>query len=235
MKRSLICGTLVLLAGSLLAADSDDVKSAARKLADKANYSWKTTVTVPEGGGGRFRPGPTEGKTEKDGFTSVSMSFGDNTMQAVLKGDKAAVTTPEGGWQSLAELSGEDGPGRFIGPMVRNIKTPAAQAEDLAAQAKNLKKDGAAYSADLTEDGAKALLTFGPRRGGGEGPTVSNAKGSVKFWVQDGLLSKYEFKVQGTVSFNGNDRDVDRTTTIEIKDLGTTKVDVPEEAKKKLQ
>ncbi|MGD0650789.1 MAG: hypothetical protein ABSA97_06580, partial [Verrucomicrobiia bacterium] len=69
MKQILICGTLVLLAGSLLAADSDDVKSAAQKLADKGSYSWKTTVTVPEGGGGRFRPGPTEGKTEKDGCT----------------------------------------------------------------------------------------------------------------------------------------------------------------------
>ena len=40
--------------------------------------------------------------------------------------------------------------------------------------------------------------------------------------------------MQGKVSFNGNDRDVDRTTTVEIKDVGTTKVEVPEGAKKKL-
>jgi hypothetical protein len=56
----------------------------------------------------------------------------------------------------------------------------------------------------------------------------------VKLWVKDGLLSKYEVKVQGKVSFNGNDRDVDRTTTIEIKDIGSTKVQVPDDAKKKL-
>jgi hypothetical protein len=36
------------------------------------------------------------------------------------------------------------------------------------------------------------------------------------------------------MNFNGNDVDVDRTTTTEIKDLGTTKVVVPEAAKKKL-
>ena len=36
------------------------------------------------------------------------------------------------------------------------------------------------------------------------------------------------------VSFNGNDRDVDRTTTIEIKDIGSTKVEVLDDAKKKL-
>jgi hypothetical protein len=36
------------------------------------------------------------------------------------------------------------------------------------------------------------------------------------------------------MSFNGNDMDVDRTTTVEIKDVGTTKITVPEEASKKL-
>ena len=56
----------------------------------------------------------------------------------------------------------------------------------------------------------------------------------MKFWVKDGVLSKYEYTVKGTVSFNGNDREVDRTTTIEIKDVGSTKVTVPEEAKKKM-
>ena len=38
----------------------------------------------------------------------------------------------------------------------------------------------------------------------------------------------------GKVSFNGNDRDVDRATTVEVKDVGTTKVEVPDGAKKKL-
>ena len=104
----------------------------------------------------------------------------------------------------------------------------------MVADGKDLKKDGDAYSSELTEEGAKALLTFRPRGGGGEGPTASEAKGSIKFWLKEGVLSKYEFKVTGKVNFNGNDRDVDRTTTVEIKDVGTTKVEVPEEAKKKL-
>jgi hypothetical protein len=43
-----------------------------------------------------------------------------------------------------------------------------------------------------------------------------------------------KFKVKGTVNFNGNDFESDRTTTVEIKDVGTTKVTVPEEAKKKV-
>ena len=234
MKKSMLFSPMALMTISLIAADSnpkDDVTSAAKKLGEKANYSWKTTVVVPESA--QFRPGPTEGKTEKDGFIHVTMSFGDNTTQAVLKGDKAAVTNREGEWQSLADLDNAEGPGRFLGFFVRNIKTPAVQAADLAAAAKDLKKEGDAYSCDLTEEGAKTLLTFRPR-GGGDGPTVSNAKGSVKFWLKEGELSKYEFKVTGKVSFNGNDRDVDRATTVEVKDVGTTKVEVPEGAKKKL-
>jgi hypothetical protein len=226
MKKNILFSTMALLTGSLLAADSsskDDITNAARKLGEKPNYSWKTTVVVPEDA--QFRPGPTEGKTEKEGFTHVTMSFGDNTTKAVLKGDKAVVTNRDGEWQSAAELENSEGRGRFLGRMARNIKTPAVQAAELAAAAKDLKKDGDVYAGDLTDDGAKAQFRFG---------TAKNAKGSVKFWLKDGALSKYEFKVKGTMDFNGNDVDVDRTTTVEIKDVGTTKVTVPEEAKKKL-
>ena len=46
---------------------------------------------------------------------------------------------------------------------------------------------------------------------------------------------KYQFHVQGTVSFNGNDRDIDRTTTVEIKDVNTTKIEVSDDVKKILK
>jgi len=232
MKRNILFSAMTLAAGSLIAAGSspkDDITAAAKKLGEKPNYSWKTTVAVPADA--QFRPGPTEGKTEKDGYTHVAMTFGDNTTQAVLKGDKAAVTDRDGEWQSATDLESAEGRGRFLGRMARNIKTPAVQAADLAAGAKDLKKDGDIYSGDLTEDVAKAFLRFGR---GGDGPTVSNAKGSVKFWLKDGALAKYEYKLKGTISFDGNDRDVERTTTVEIKDVGSIKVNVPEEAKKKL-
>ena len=86
----------------------------------------------------------------------------------------------------------------------------------------------------MTEEGVKQLVARGPRRPGAEPPEVSDAKGSVKFWVKEGVLSKYEYKVQGKMSFNGNDVEINRTTTVSIKDAGSTKVEVPDEAKKKL-
>jgi hypothetical protein len=62
----------------------------------------------------------------------------------------------------------------------------------------------------------------------------SKPKGSVEFRVKDGQLTKFEFKLTGKADFNGNEFDVDRDTTIEISDVGATKVEVPAEAKKKL-
>ena len=112
-------------------------------------------------------------------------------------------------------------------------KLTVVQAADLAGKVKELKKGDENYSGDLNEDAVKELLSFGPRGAGAEAPTISGAKGTAKFWVKDGVISKYEFKVQGSVSFNGNDREVDRTTTVDVKEVGTTKVEVPEEAKKK--
>jgi len=230
MKTSLIFGIMLAAATSLVAADStpkDDVTNAAKALADKANYSWTTTVVVPESA--RFRPGPTDGKTEKDGATQVTMTFGDNTTEFILQGGKSAIHTEDAGWQSPSELD-DQGPGRFLGMMVKNFKAPTAQATDLAGQVKELKKDGDVYSGDLTEEGAKDLIRF--RRGGNA--EVSDAKGSAKFWIKDGVLSKFEYKVTGKMNFNGNDVDVDRDTTTEFKNVGATKVEVPDEAKKKL-
>jgi len=227
--------TTALLAGSLFAADSspkDDLKAAAKKLGD--NYSWKGSVE--NAGGGGFGAGPSEGKTAGS-TTWLSMTHRDTTTEAVLIGSKDALKTQDG-WQSLADAAKDDGgggfnPTRFLALRLQNYKAPAAEATDLADKAKELKKDGDVISSDLTADGAKSLLAF-RLPGGGGGPEVSNSKGSVKFWVKDGQLTKYQFNVQGTVSFGGNDREVNRTTTVEIKDVGTTKVEVPEDAKKKL-
>jgi hypothetical protein len=233
MKTPLWIVATTLLSCSLFAAApdaKDDVVASAKKLAGEANYAWKSTVVVPESA--QFRPGPTEGKTEKEGIAHIATSFGDNKIEVVVKGEKAAVLGQDGGWQSATELENAEGPARFLAFFARNVRTPAVQAAELASFAKELKKDGDALSSDLTEEGAKTFLRF---RRGGDGPAVSNPSGSVKFWLKDGNLAKYEFKVRGTINFGGNDVEVDRTTTIEIKDVGKTKVEVPEAAKKIVQ
>ena len=84
---------ITLLAGPLMAVASpkDDVQNAAAALGNAANYTWQTTVDM--GANSPFQPGPTDGKTEKDGYTTVSMDMMGNPSMAVLKGTNAAVQT----------------------------------------------------------------------------------------------------------------------------------------------
>lgn len=239
MKKHLLLGMITLVAGSLLAADAspkDTVTSAAATLGREANYSWHTTVASP--GGGPFN-GPSDGKTEKDGYTWISMVRNDATTLAVLKGTNGAINTPDNGWQSFQDATADNGggfnPTMFVVRMLQNAKTPDQQAATLANSAADLKLGTNGISGNLTEAGAKAMLTFGRPANGDNGPTVANPAGSVTFWVTEGKLVKYQFHVSGTISFNGNDRDIDRTTTVVISEVGTTKVSVPDEAKKKLE
>jgi hypothetical protein len=244
MKQSLLIGSLALLTSAALGADAaNEIKGAAKKLADSGNYSWTTTTEFggAGGGAGRMRTGPTQGKLAKDGVIHLSMTFGDNTTEAVIKGEQGAVRTQEG-WRSFAEASegggggggGQPNAGRWMARMLQDYKAPAVEAGELAGRLKGLKKDGETFTGELTEEGARALMTLGRRGGGGAGPEVSGPKGTAKFWVKDGVLTKYEYRVQGTMTFNNNDREVDRLTTVEIKDVGRTEVQVPEEARKKL-
>jgi hypothetical protein len=246
MFRSVLLGTIALLASVSLAADAgskDAVKNAAKQLGEKGNYSWKTATATPGGAAaaGRMQVGPTEGKTDKDGTILLAVTRGDATIDAVIKGDKGAVKTADG-WKSLAEAAdaaggggqGQGNPAGFMARMLRTYKAPAVEAADLADKAKDLAKADDAIAGDLTEEGAKALLAF--RRGGANAPApeVQGAKGTVKFWIKDGVLFKYEYNVQGKMTFNNTDRDINRTTTVEIKDIGSTKLDVPDDAKKKI-
>ncbi len=237
MRKCLLLGATALLAVAVGGQADDEVKNAAKKLAEKANYSWTTTTDL--GPNTQFKIGPLEGKTA-DGLSWTSVTFGQNTIEAVMKGEKAAAKTQDG-WMSLAELTAEQADPqnpqnrgrRFMGRMLQNFKTPAAEAENLIAKTKELKKTDDAFIGDFTEEGAIELLTFG-RRSGGNAPAPTNPKGAVKFWIKDGVLSKYEVHLEGTITFNGNEVNTDRTTTTEIKDIGSTKLEVPEEAKGKL-
>jgi hypothetical protein len=233
MKKSILTGLAALMASSLVAADSTPkelVTAAAKKLGAQTNYTWTATVVVPDDA--PFKPGPTHGKAEKEGFVVLSLSIFDNQIQAVLKGKKGAATTENGSWKTSEELEQQEGPGRFMGILLRVIKRPADEAAELASFANDLKKDGDAYVSDLTEEGAKALQTF--KMPGGDSMSVNEAKGSAKFWIKDGVLTKYEFKLKGKMKFGDNEFPNDRTTTVEIKDVNNTKVEVPEAAKKKL-
>ena len=264
MLRKIALGTLALFAGSLAvsAAPKDDVEAAAKKLAD-TSYSWKQTTENPgaaaggqggQGGQGRGRGGfggggNMTGKVEKGGFAHLSRTMNvqgeERTTEAYVKDGKGAYKGQEG-WMGFGDQQpAGDGGGRGRGGAAgfRNAVLPAAQAAELASKTKDLKAEGDAISGELTEEGAKSLLSFGGggRRGGQGGqagnftpPEVKNPKGTVKYWIKDGVLAKYQYNVQGSMTFNDNDININRTTTVEISNVGSTKVTVPDEAKNKV-
>ena len=168
------------------------------------------------------------------------------TNEIVVMGEKGAIKTAAG-WQSFAEASApppDDGngggfpfnPNMMVVNTARNTKAPAAEAKELLGMVTTLTLADGVYSGDLTEAGAKARLTppaFGGFGGGG-GPEISGAKGSVKFWIKDGTLVRYEYNLKGSMDFGGNPVDINRTTGVDIKDVGATKIEVPDDAKKKM-
>ena len=252
MKRMVGIGILCLVATASAAPlrdAKDEVKAAVKKLGDGGNYSWSaTTKNNADAGGGaapRFAMGPIEGKTEKDGTIWVSMKLGENGLEAVLKGEKFAMKSVDG-WKGSADLQppaagARPDPMMFAARSLKNIKSPVDGFGQSIDKIKELKSEGdGLYSGEFTDEGAKDLISP-PRPAGAPAnpnfapPQVSEPKGSIKIWVKDGLLSKIETTLTGKMTIREQERAINRTTTIEIKDVGSTKIEIPDEAKKKLE
>jgi hypothetical protein len=237
----ILTATLLLGSASALADVADDVKSAARKLADAASYSWTATTEIE---GGQWTPAPVKGKAIKGGAAVITSEREGTTTTAVLQGTQGVVSTDEG-WKTAEELRSAAGGGGGGGgnrggmraaALLRN-PLPAASVTQLVEKSKDLKAGEAGVIAgELSDAGAKefALMGRGGRAGGPTPPEPKNAKGSVQFWLKEGQVQKIRLKVSATMTVNGEDRDMVRTTTWEIRDVGTTTVEVPAEAKKRL-
>jgi hypothetical protein len=235
MQKTLIIGLIGTIASWLSAADSspkDKLTNAAKQLGNKPNYSW--TMTTKEADGSPGRLGPIDGKTEKDNVTFLSLTPGGIPVEVYMKGDKGAARALEG-WQTFDEIAQTSGTAAAIVRFLRSYKAPAAQSADLAGNLKELKEADGAISGELKDDAIKELLLLAARRREGqEPPKVEDPKGSVKFWIKDGALTKYEINVQGKVSSGDRTSDINRTMTVEIKDVGSTKLEMPAEARQKL-
>ena len=225
------------MAGTLSAAESgakEKIIAAAKKLGASANYSWTTTPKDESGSSGR-NIGPIEGKTEKDGFTYMILMPGGISIEVFLKGDKGAAKTLEG-WQSFAEIEQAGGGAAAIARRIRKFKTPAVESVELVGAIKELKEADGAYAGELSEEKLKELVLLAARRREGQTPPeMKGIKGSAKFWLKESALTKYEFNVQGKVNLGERELDINQTIAVEVKDVGSTKIEVPDEAKAALK
>jgi len=235
MKTLFLFASLAITSTALFAADNaatEKVTKASKQLAEKPNYSW--TATTKEADGSPDRLGPIEGKSEKNGVTFLSLVPGGIPVEVYMKGDKGVARALEG-WQTFDEIAQSGGAAAMIARFLRSYKTPAAQATELARNASELKDSDGILSGDLKGDTIQEMLLMGTRRREGqEAPKTTDTKGSVKFWIKDGVLTKYELNVQGKVALGERSLDINRTTAVEISEVGSTKIEVPEEAKQKI-
>ena len=227
MKRFVLVCIAVLSASFNLFADPEKaVADATKKLSEAGGYSWSTARE-----GSPFFQGEVKGKVRKDGASLVTNPGREgSTYQTAFSGGKAAAQT-QNGWQSADELEDAEGFGRFLAFGLRSFKTPAAEVDHVVKFATSLEGEGETYSSELSEDGVKELLSFG----GGGGPEVSGPKGSIKIAVKDGQLAGYELSLSGSMSFNGNDFDLDRTSKVTISAVGASEFEFPKAAQAKLQ
>lgn len=243
--RSFVCGIVAAGASTFaFAAPADDVKAAAAKLAAASNYSWTTTAQNAGGGGAGAMGGAVNGVTEAGGFSIVKRSTPSGELVTVAKGQKRVTQGPDGAWMTPEEMraqmpQGGGGPGgRGAMPGMGPVVLPSDEIKNLLAKGvAEISASEGMIVATLTPEAVAPMFGRAPRGGAGGNPPPppKDAMGTVTFWLRDGVIAKYAVHVMGTATApNGKERKLDRTTTTEIKNLGTTKVEVPEAAKAKL-
>jgi hypothetical protein len=232
MKTACPAGILWITLCAVLAAEDAHQKivlDAASKLAGRSGYSWVSTSQAAEGTE-NLRQGPTHGVTQLNGLTYVTFALGESTIEMAFHGDKAAIKW-EDRWRGLNDLTGEDA---WIAERLKSYLFAAQEAGFLATHSLNLKQTAEdTFSGDLKPQAITTLLSRG-RRTVHEAPDMT---GTVQFRIADGSITRYEFTLRGRRSLGEDQREIvmDRTTVVEIKDVGSDKIAVPGEAIKKLQ
>jgi hypothetical protein len=197
-----------------LHADADDLRDAARKTAEQPGFSF----TVKDGPGK-----PLTGAWQKGKPLSVLA----DGVPFMRKGD-VLVYKDAGKWQKTRTGTLSD-PLRILGPSarVRTLVPPNEELARLAKAAKDVKKEKGGYTVTLTEEASKAWVPPS-ERGVAKG-------GTVRVRVAGGMVTGYEVKVR--LSGKRGDAEVkgEMTRTVELKDVGKAKVDVPAEAGKLLE
>lgn len=129
---------------------------------------------------------------------------------------------------------GESGEDAAYSNLQNTLSRPHEEIAIIVAGASDLKVSDDVVTGTLSETAA-ALLLVHP---GQKDISPRRAAGTVRLWVKNGVLQKYETRLQGTLVVEGRDGrrevTVNQTATTTISDVGTTKVEVPDEARKRL-
>jgi hypothetical protein len=230
---------LLWVTGASAAEPAEALKAAVEKLAKGGNYTWTTTYTFPDA---PIHPGPLSGQIDAGGYVLLSQNVGRGEFQAVLKDGLGVLKLPVG-WLGATEIiegnpPGAVGPALLMSRVLFNARRPDVEvAELLKMDAVFTEDDKGVITEQLSEKSAVTLIRNGVTgRPNPQAPPLKSAKGSVKYWVNGGLIEKYEIALQAKLlpSAHQGATDFKPTTTVEITNVGATKVQVPDAAREKL-
>jgi hypothetical protein len=218
--------TAVCLLGSatLAAADAGEELASVLKKAG-AWESYRFTVEAQPGAGGTL-----EGHYQK----GQPLACKADRIELFKKGE-VIVYGDAGKWQKSRTGRLSD-PLRVLGAVakVRTVRLPHEELAALAKAVRSLKKAEAkeggqtVYSASLDKVAAQALA-----RSEHKGVAQS---GTARFWMnKDGSLTKYAVSIRVQGRIGGADIDGTMTKTVTLSGVGSTKVAVPEAARKALE
>jgi len=238
-KAALVLTAFLWSAGAGAAEPAEVLKAAVEKLARGGNYTWTTTYTFPDA---PIHPGPLSGQIDASGYVLLSQNVGRGDFQAVIQDGVGVLKLPVG-WLSAAEITegspqGAPGPAMLMSRVLFNVRRPDVEAaEFLKLGATFSEDDKGVITEQLSESAAVTLIRKGVTgRPNPQSPPLREAKGSIKFWIVGGAIEKYEIALQAKLLPSAHLGAVDfkPTTTVEITNVGSTKVRVPDAAREKL-
>ena len=222
---------IATLMAAAFCLQNEELAQAAKKTTELESYSFK--VDVKAGKGKKGAPS-YEGKYQKD----QPLALKSGTTEAFKKG--AIVVAKEGEEYKKVEKP-KKGEKKTASPALAffDVKLPHEMLEGLeksfekVEKAAEKDKDCSVWSGPLTAEGARGIASTGAKS---EAKANLTYTGTAKVWINaQGVIVRFEASVdvKGDSAKGAIDQHV--TKTIEITDVGSARVELPEAAKKALE
>lgn len=218
-----------------------DVEQALQKLAAAESFSW-VAMTIEETDGKDPKLAETvEGKWVRGGWSRLSRPKTKSTTDAFMKNDRLALMTSQG-WKSvdLKDLApGGAKPAKDIRPAqdLLHAKAPLAQARVLLGRMNEVgRRENGLYSGRMAPLNVPIILEYAATAGL-KLPTLEDTEIRVNFRINEGVLGSYELVVSGRNAKSKNPQTAGRLVSmaVDFTEVGTTTLEVPDEARKLLE
>jgi hypothetical protein len=238
-KGILVIGLLAGWSGPAPRDAKDDLLRALQKLAASESFSW-VAMTIEESDAKVPQLAETiEGKWARSGWRKLARPKTKSTTEAFMKGDRIALLTAAG-WKVI-DVAAAPPPGKKADKDVRRaqefdlVKDPLAEAKILLGRGQDFTgRENGLYTGTVAALDAPLVLERAVTAGN---KLPEGAAMRVNFRIKDGLLASYEL-IATYQSTRGKQKQVVEnilSMAVDFAEIGTTAIEVPEEARKVLE